>query len=109
MEPMVTVGPITIEAISNFYVDKFFSGTDGLTPDGKFTAKDIMQAEVIREMAAHAKKTIVLTDSSKFPRQGTVTLFSADDVYAVYTDALCPQPVKELFEERNVIVNTGEK
>jgi DeoR/GlpR family transcriptional regulator of sugar metabolism len=108
MEPMVTVGPLTIDAISSFYVDKFFTGTDGITPDGKFTAKDIMQAEAIRKMAKHAKKTIVLTDSSKFLRQGTVSLFSADDVYAVYTDALCPKPVKELFEERNVIVNTGE-
>ncbi|MEG0127328.1 MAG: DeoR/GlpR family DNA-binding transcription regulator, partial [Clostridia bacterium] len=72
MEPMVTVGPLAIEALSNFYVDKFFTGTDGITPDGEFTAKDLIQAEVICKMAKRAKKTIVLTDSSKFFQQGTV-------------------------------------
>lgn len=108
MEPMVTVGPVAIDAISNFYVDKFFTGTDGITPSGEFTAKDLMQSEVIRKMAKHAKKTIVLTDSSKFSRQGTVCLFPAEEVYAVYTDAKCPQAVIDLLTERNVIINTGE-
>lgn len=108
MEPMVTVGPITIDAMSNFYVDKFFTGTDGITPGGEFTAKDLMQAEVIRKMAKHAKKTIVLTDSSKFLRQGTVSLFPASDVYAVYTDSKCPQAVRDLLQEQNVMINTGD-
>lgn len=108
MEPMVTVGPITMEAVSNFYVDKFFSGTDGITPDGAFTAKDLRQAEVIRKMAKHAKKTIVLTDSSKFHRQSTVSQFPMEEVYAVYTDAQCPKAIIDMLKERNVIVDIGE-
>jgi DeoR/GlpR family transcriptional regulator of sugar metabolism len=108
MEPMVMVGPITVQAISNFYVDKFFSGTDGITPDGSFTAKDLRQTEVIRKMAQHAKKTIVMTDSSKFSKQGTVIQFPADDVYAVYTDSKCPDSVVQMLREHNVIVDTGD-
>ncbi|MDY3815992.1 MAG: DeoR/GlpR family DNA-binding transcription regulator [Candidatus Limiplasma sp.] len=107
MEPMVTVGPVAIEAASGFYVDKFFTGTDGITPDGKFTGKNIMQIEVIRTMAKHAKKTVVLTDSSKFFRQGTAALFPMEEVYAVYTDAQCPQTAKEFLEEHQVKVYTG--
>lgn len=107
MEPMVMVGPIAMQAIDNFYVDKFFTGTDGITPDGAFTGKDLRQMEVIRKMAQHAKKTIVMTDSSKFSTQGTVIQFPADEVYAVYTDNYCPKEIIDMLQERNVIVNTG--
>lgn len=102
-----TVGPIAIASLSNFFVDKFFTGTDGMTPEGEFTAKDLLVAEVIRTMASRAKKTIVLTDSSKFSKQGTVTVFPASRVYAVYTDRKCPPEIKAYLEEQNVIVNMG--
>ena len=100
-----TVGPIAIASLANFFVDKFFSGTDGMTPEGEFTAKDMMVAEVVRTMASRAKKTIVLTDSSKFSKQGTVTIFPTSKVYAVYTDNKCPEETKAYLEEQNVIVN----
>jgi DeoR/GlpR family transcriptional regulator of sugar metabolism len=58
-------------------------------------------------MAQHAKKTIVMTDSSKFSKQGTVIQFPADDVYAVYTDSKCPESVVQMLKEHNVIVDTG--
>ena len=106
MEPMVTVGPIMCQAATNFYVDKFYTGTDGFTPNGYFTGKDIMRVETIRVMSKQAKKTIILTESNKFSRQGTLAQFPADDVYAVYTDTKIPQNVREYLEEHNVVVNT---
>lgn len=106
MEPMVTVGPITLAALQYYYVDMFFMGTDGITPDGQFTAKELMQAEVIRTMIKHARRTVVLTDSSKFFRQGTVCVGPVKDIYAVYTDNKCPEGIKTLLQENNVILNT---
>jgi DeoR/GlpR family transcriptional regulator of sugar metabolism len=108
LESKNTVGPIAISALSNFSVDKFFSGTDGMTPEGEFTAKDIMVADVIHMMVQRSRKTIVLTDSSKFSKQGTVTLFPASRVYAVYTDSKCPEEILQYLHEQNVIVSTGE-
>lgn len=109
MEHMVTVGPLTSDAISRFYVNTFFTGTDGITPKGEFTADRLETANVIREMKNRAHKTVVLTDSSKFSRQGMVCLFPVKDVYAVYTDSKCPQSVIEMFNENGVIVNTGKE
>ena len=94
-EAKVTVGPMTIDALANFSVDKFFTGTDGITPNW--------------EMARRSKKTIVLTDSSKFQRQGTVTIFPVSDVYAVYTDWKCQQEIRDYLADNNVILNTGEE
>ena len=108
MEPMVTVGPLAVQAASQFYVDKFFSGTDGITPNGEFTAQNLMMAEVIQTMASRAKHTIVMTDSSKFGHQGTVCIFSIKDVYAVYTDTGCPNDIQELLKKNNVILDMGE-
>lgn len=107
-ESKVTVGPMTIDAIANFSVDKFFTGTDGITPDWDFTAKDLMLSEVIKAMARRCKKIIVLTDSSKFQRQGTVTIFPVSSVYAVYTDWKCPPEIRDYLAENNVILNSGE-
>ena len=104
-----TVGPIALASLSNFSVQKFFTGTDGITADGWFTAKDMMIAEVIREMSSRARKTILLTDSSKFSRQGTVTIFPASKVYAVYTDDRCTAEMKAYLQEQGCIVNTGEE
>lgn len=108
MEPMLTVGPLAVEAVSHFYVDRFFTGTDGITPGGEFTAQNLELAEVIRAMAKNARQTIVMTDSSKFSRQGTVCLFPASSVYAVYTDPGCPPRIRQLLEENGVLLNTGE-
>ena len=108
-ESKVTVGSMTINALANFSVDKFFTGTDGITPNWEFTAKDLMLSEVIRAMARRSKKTIVLTDSSKFQRQGTVTIFPVSDVYAVYTDWKCQQEIRDYLADNNVILNTGEE
>ncbi|MBC8570714.1 DeoR/GlpR family DNA-binding transcription regulator [Zongyangia hominis] len=105
MEPMVTVGPIMCQAAVNFYVDKFYTGTDGFTPNGHFTGKDIMRVETIRVMSQQAKKTIILTESNKFSRQGTLAQFPADDVYAVYTDTKIPEDVESYLKEHKVIVN----
>lgn len=109
MEPMVTVGPLAVEAVSRYYVDKFFTGTDGITPNGEFTAQNLEMAEVIRAMSKRARHTIVMTDSSKFMRQGTVVAFPVKDVYAVFTDTQCPRETQEIFKKNNVIVNMGKK
>lgn len=104
MEPMVTVGPVTQQAASNFYVDKFFTGADGFTSDGYFTASDIMRVDTIRTMAKQAKKTIILTGSEKFSAHGVMVLLSCKDVYAVHTDDKIPAEAKAYLEENGVIV-----
>lgn len=102
-----TVGPLTIDTLKNFSVDKLFSGTDGLTPNCDFTAKDIMIAQVVSVMSQRARRTYVLTDSSKFSKQGTVVCFPASQVTTVFTDSDCPESVIRFLEEHEINVDTG--
>lgn len=103
------VGPVTLAALQNFSVGKFFSGTDGLSADGNFTAKDIMIAEIIRAMNNRAINTYVLTDSTKFSHQGTVSSFHASNVNTVFTDDKISPKTRFLLEKYGVRVDTGEE
>lgn len=105
MEPMVTVGPIMVQAAGNFYVDKFYTGVDGFTPDGYFTASDIMRVESIRTMAKQARKTIVLTESEKFAYHGVMALLPSSSIHALYTDTMLPKEVAEYLEKSGVVVH----
>jgi DeoR/GlpR family transcriptional regulator of sugar metabolism len=50
---------------------------------------------VVKAMAKQARDVIVLTESAKFPRQGSVPLLSVDAVSRVVTDSNLPGQVQE--------------
>ena len=65
---------------------KLFVGTDGYDKEMGFTGKDLMRSEVVQYISAASDKVIVLTDSSKFDKRGTVRRFALSQVYEVITD-----------------------
>lgn len=89
-ESQVVVGPLTMQCVQNFYVDKFFIGIDGYTAEVGFTAKDYMRADTVRGMAKQAREVCVLSESNKFPRRGAVHLMPADAVSQLFTDDALP-------------------
>ncbi|SHK26175.1 transcriptional regulator, DeoR family [Selenomonas ruminantium] len=91
-ESQVMVGPMIRSCVRDFYVSKFFVGTDGLNELG-FMSNDLMRAEAARSMAERAEQTIVLTESSKFKTHGTVKLLPFDKVSALYTDDLASNDI----------------
>ena len=44
------VGPLVRKCAKEFYVDKFFVGTDGFIPDAGFTCDDLMRVETMKYM-----------------------------------------------------------
>ena len=100
----VMVGPLTRQAAQSFFVDKLFLGTDGFAPEYGFTGGDMMRTEAVRAMRAQARQAIILTDSSKFSRQGVVALMAFPDVSKVYTDAGIPEGARGILTERGVEV-----
>lgn len=87
-EAQVMVGPLVRLCAREYYVDKFFIGTDGYDPGQGFSNVDMLRTEAVRAMAERAKQSVILTDSSKFNKRGVVTLMHARDVAAVITDAV---------------------
>lgn len=73
-EAQVMVGPMVRQCVENFFVDRFFVGTDGYSSKTGFTNKDQMRAQAVCDMAMQAENVIVLTESEKFLKRGTVPL-----------------------------------
>ncbi len=100
-EAQVMTGPLVKKCASEFFVDKFFIGTDGFDTEAGFSNVDLLRAEAVRAMAESAKRRIILTDSSKFNRRGVVALMSAQDVATVITDSV-PENCRANLQENGV-------
>jgi DeoR/GlpR family transcriptional regulator of sugar metabolism len=105
-EAQVTVGPIARQCAAVFSVDKLFIGADGFSEKTGFTGKDHLRAETVRDMAARARTVIILTESEKFGRQGTVPLLPPEAVGVLITDAAVPSESAAFLGERGVSVRT---
>lgn len=81
------VGPLIRKCAREFYVDKFFVGTDGFIPEAGFTCDDLMRVETMKYMSDSANRMIILADSSKFNQKGVVIQSGFDDIDTVCTDS----------------------
>lgn len=107
-ESEVMVGPLVRKCAREFYVDKFFMGTDGFIPQAGFTCGDMMRAEAMKNMAESAKHSIILTDSSKFAQQGVVLQCRLDEINMVVTDTGISEDARKVLEQNRVAVETAE-
>ena len=84
-ESQVMVGPLIKICAANFYVDKFFMGTDGFNEQGAMSV-DLMRAEAVQNMSESAKHSIILTESKKFTQTGVVPLLPYNKIDIIYTE-----------------------
>ena len=85
-DSQVMVGPMVRQCAENFWVNKFFIGIDGWSQKAGFTNQDQMRAQAVRDMARQSDQVIILTESEKFSKHGTVPLNLKDQVKTVITD-----------------------
>ena len=104
-ESQVMVGPMVKKCVQDFYVNKFFVGTDGFNDRG-FMTNNLMRAEAVRCMAESAKDTYILTESAKFSQLGVVPLLPPEKVTGVFTDEHIPQNALDQLKEKNIKVFT---
>jgi len=112
-ESQVLVGPITIKCTEVLYPDKYFIGADGFIPDYGFAGRDILRVETTLELAKHAKKIYVLTESAKFNRRGACNQIKFDKLAGVFTDDGIPKEAETLLLKNNIhlykVSSTEEK
>ena len=106
-DAQVMVGPMVRQCAENFWVDRFFIGVDGWSARAGFTHQDQMRAQAVRDMARQADRVIVLTESEKFSRHGTVPLNLKDRVKTVITDRNMEAPVTAELAAHGIEVLTS--
>lgn len=99
-----TVGPQTLYQLQELTADIAFLGTDGLTLEGGATTANVLMAEVDRMMADHARKTVLVTDSSKFGRKGFVPVKMVSAYDTIITDEEAPLDMVKAIRDMGVEV-----
>ena len=108
-EAQVMVGPLVKKCAENFFVDKFFVGTDGFNERGAMSG-DLMRAEAVRNMAQSARQAIILTESKKFSQVGVVPLLTYEELDTIYTDEnISDETLKSLTSRGIRIVTTAKR
>ncbi|MDO5145741.1 MAG: DeoR/GlpR family DNA-binding transcription regulator [Eubacteriales bacterium] len=102
------VGPLVRKCAREFFVDKFFVGTDGFIPDAGFTCDDLMRVETMKYMADSANRTIILADSTKFTRKGVVIQSTFADIDTICTDSGVSQEVIDILNRNHIHVEITE-
>lgn len=100
------VGPMTKACIKEFSVDKIFVGVDGYSRQNGFTGNDLIRLDTLKTMMESAKKTIVLTESDKFTKNGTVSFLKLEDVSHIITDSDIPFEEFEFIEKQGITIKT---
>jgi DeoR/GlpR family transcriptional regulator of sugar metabolism len=80
-------GSMTINMLKQFYFDKVFLGTDGLSIERGLTTEDFAVAEIERAVIENSKERIVLADHTKIGSIGFTSSISAlGEIHRLITD-----------------------
>lgn len=85
------VGDWSIRNLADLFVDVAFIGVSGVGSDVGYTVTARDEALVLRQLVRVAKRSVVVTDSSKFHRVADETLAPLGAVHTVITDSAIPE------------------
>jgi DeoR family transcriptional regulator of aga operon len=74
----------TVRTLRGYLVDRLVFSVKGVTREGYLTDAEPLEAEVKRQMIAHAQTTILLATARKFEDRGLVVVARAGDVDIAY-------------------------
>ena len=94
---LAAVGTWAERALEDVYADVAFLGTNGITAERGLTTPDLAEAGVKRALVAAARRTVVLTDHTKFGRVDFAQVAPLSAIDTVITDSdLAPELVDEV-------------
>ncbi|MGW6132192.1 DeoR/GlpR family DNA-binding transcription regulator [Cellulomonas sp. NPDC055163] len=95
---LAAVGPWAESAMADVYADVAFLGTNGITTERGLTTPDLVEARVKRALVAAARRTVVLTDHTKFGRVDFAQVAPLSAVDTLITDSQLEPDLAEEIE-----------
>ncbi len=106
-ESQTMVGPMVRECAQNFYVKRFFIGAEGFSEEFGIMGSDQMRGQAIKDMAHQAESLIVLAESTKFDKYGTVPSNITHKVTHIITDKMLSEEKRAQIKAMNIKIVTA--
>lgn len=103
----VSVGPVGFAGTGAINADTAVIAVGGITVDGLSTS-DIAEAAMMAGMIAASRRTIIVSDSSKFGRYSFARVVPLDAISILVTDQPPPADLAQALEAAHVQVIIGE-
>ncbi|RBP17581.1 DeoR family transcriptional regulator [Roseiarcus fermentans] len=103
------VGAVTVEQIEQFRADMAIIGTSAIDPDGALLDFDVDEVQISRAIIEHARKVVLVADSSKFSRSAPVKISQLSEIDIFVTDRLPSEEVAEMCRRCAVeVIEAGD-
>jgi DeoR family glycerol-3-phosphate regulon repressor len=102
------VGAVTVSQIEQFRVDIAVIGTSAIDSSGTLLDFDIREVEISRAIIEHARKIVLVADSSKFSRAAPVRIAKLSEIDIFITDRLPSRAAVDMCAACDVeVIETG--
>src|SRR5580693_193161 len=102
------VGAVTVGQIQQFRVDIAIIGTSAIDSSGTLLDFDVREVEISRAIIEHARKVVLVADSSKFSRAAPVRIAHLSEIDVFVTDSLPSNEIAEMCRLCDVeVIETG--
>ena len=96
------VGEASIDTIQQFKVDFGIIGISGIDDDGTLLDFDYREVRAAQAIIKNSRRVFLATDHTKFGRNAMVRLGHLDQIDALFTDRLPPQPMVDILAAAEV-------
>jgi DeoR/GlpR family transcriptional regulator of sugar metabolism len=98
------IGPLANASAEMLFADVMFIGVDGIDAQHGLTCTNPTEAEVLRKLAQHSKKKVVVADHSKLGRVSNHLLCKTSEIDCLITDGGASRAATAPFEKRGISV-----
>ncbi len=102
------LGAVTVAQIEQFFVDIAIIGTSAIDSQGTLLDFDVREVEISRAIIEHARKVVLVADSSKFSRSAPVRIAHLTEIDTFVTDRLPSPAILEMCQRCGVeVIESG--
>lgn len=102
------VGEATLDLIAQFKVDQAIIGVSAVDADGSLLDFDVREVRAVRAVLENARRSVLVTDRSKFQRAAPVRIAPLAALDALYTDGPPPPDIAALCRRDGVAVTVAQ-